>query len=90
MAITLRTNKGSALTYDEMDKNFSQYFYSASRVGNTMTLYYTGSTNLAGYGPSRTIDINLNPAEGQDPNLVVQGANRSIQFREGSLLHKPY
>lgn len=86
MAITLRTNKGSALTYDEMDKNFSQYFYSASRVGNTMTLYYTGSTNLAGYGPSRTIDINLNPAEGQDPNLVVQGANRSIQFREGSLL----
>jgi hypothetical protein len=86
MAITLRTNKGSALTYDEMDKNFSQYFYSASRIGNTMTLYYTGSTNLAGYGPSRTIDINLNPAEGQDPNLVVQGANRSIQFREGSLL----
>jgi hypothetical protein len=86
MAITLRTNKGSALTYDEMDKNFSQYFYSASRVGNTMTLYYTGSTNLTGYGPSRTIDINLNPAEGQSPNLVVQGANRSIQFREGSLL----
>jgi hypothetical protein len=86
MAITLRTNKGSALTYDEMDKNFSQYFYSASRTGNLMTLYYTGSTNLSGYGPSRTITVDLNPAEGTTPNLVVQGANRSIQFRDGSQL----
>lgn len=86
MAITLRTNKGSALTYDEMDKNFSQYFYSASRSGNLMTLYYTGSTNLSGYGPSRTITVDLNPAEGTTPNLVVQGANRSIQFRDGSQL----
>ena len=86
MAITLRTEKGSALTYDEMDKNFSQYFYSASRTGNLMTLYYTGSTNLSGYGPSRTITVDLNPAEGTTPNLVVQGANRSIQFRDGSQL----
>lgn len=86
MAITLRTNKGSALTYDEMDKNFSQYFYSASRAGNIMTLYYTGSTNLTGYGPSRTITVDLNPAEGTTPNLVVQGADRSVQFRDGSQL----
>ena len=30
MAITLRTNKGTALSYDELDVNFSSVFYSAS------------------------------------------------------------
>lgn len=86
MAITLRTNKGSALTYDEMDKNFSQYFYSASRSGNIMTLYYTGSTNLSGYDPSRVITVDLNPAEGTTPNLVAGGSERSIQYKAGSQL----
>jgi len=86
MAITLRTNKGSALTYDEMDKNFSQYFYSASRSGNIMTLYYTGSTNLTGYDPSRVITVDLNPAEGVVPNLVAGGSERSIQYKAGSQL----
>jgi len=86
MAITLRTNKGSALTYDEMDKNFSQYFYSASRSGNIMTLYYTGSTNLTGYDPSRVITVDLNPAEGTTPNLVAGGSERSIQYKAGSQL----
>lgn len=86
MAITLRTNKGSALTYDEMDKNFSQYFYSASRSGNIMTLYYTGSTNLSGYDPNRVITVDLNPAEGTTPNLVAGGNERSIQYKAGSQL----
>jgi hypothetical protein len=84
MAITLRTNKGSALTYDEMDKNFSQYFYSASRAGNIMTLYYTGSSNLVGYDASRTITVDLNPSEGTTPNLVVAAPERSIQYNGGS------
>jgi hypothetical protein len=44
MAILLRTDKGSKLTYIEADENFSSLFYSASISGNTLSLYYTGST----------------------------------------------
>ena len=43
MAILLRTDKGSKLTYIEADENFSSLFYSASISGNTLSLYYTGS-----------------------------------------------
>ena len=86
MAITLRTNKGSALTYREMDVNFSSFFYSASINIETaeLKLHYTGSTNLdisgESYDPSRTVIIPLNPTEGQAPNLTVADPVRSVQF----------
>lgn len=54
MSITLRTNKATALTYNEMDKNLSQYYYSSSVDNNTteIRLYLTGSTSLgAGFEP---------------------------------------
>ena len=46
--IVLRINKGSALTYDEMDRNQSQFFYSSSLdpTGTKMRLFYTGSSAL--------------------------------------------
>ena len=46
--ITLRTIKGTALTYDEMDRNLSQYFFSSSLHGSgaELRLHYTGSNNL--------------------------------------------
>ena len=45
MAITLRNNKGAALTYEELDINFHEYFYSASvsSNGKSLALHYTGS-----------------------------------------------
>jgi hypothetical protein len=43
MAITLRTQKGSELTYEEVDENFSSTIYSGSIIGNTLTLHYTAS-----------------------------------------------
>ena len=45
MAITFRANKGSALTYTELDQNFGQFFYSSSVAvdGTALTLHYTGS-----------------------------------------------
>ena len=45
MAITLRNNKGTALTYKELDINFHEYFYSASvsSNGKSLALHYTGS-----------------------------------------------
>ena len=59
MSIILRTLKGSALTYEEMDRNMSQYFYSSSvhSSGTELRLHYTGSDSLdtpsEDYGPTR-------------------------------------
>lgn len=93
MAIKLRVNQTSALTYNEMDRNFSSFFYSASvdTSVNLLRLWYTGSTSLNtsfgdDYGP-RYIDVDLNPTAGANPTLFVGGANDGdIQYKEGSNL----
>jgi hypothetical protein len=88
MSIVLRVNKGSALTYDEMDRNQSQFFYSSSlHTDNTkLRLHYTGSTALnepggVDYGP-RYIDINLNPNQQDIVVPTVEGANKQVQFND--------
>lgn len=43
MGITLRTVKGTALTYQEADENFSSLFYSASYTENNLALFFTAS-----------------------------------------------
>lgn len=88
MSIKLRVNQSQALTYNEMDRNFSSFFYSASVDTTTATLrlHYTGSTSLNTVGedfsPGRTISIPLNPTEGETPALVVAPPVRGIQFNE--------
>ena len=52
MAITLRTVTGSALTFDQLDTNFSSYFYSASYAGGTITLFTTGSDDTGSAVPA--------------------------------------
>ena len=90
MAIQLRTNKASALTYNEMDKNFSSFFYSASiDNGNILKLWYTGSSTLNtapgdDFGPARFIPVDLQPTTGAVPTLTVAGDPRTIQFRHSS------
>jgi hypothetical protein len=90
MAIQLRTNKASALTYNEMDRNFSSFFYSASiDNGNMLKLWYTGSSTLNtapgdDFGPARFVPIDLQPTTGATPTLVVAGDPRTIQFRHSS------
>jgi len=46
--ITFRAEKGRALTYSEMDKNFGSFFYSSSLSANgqQLNLFYTGSTEV--------------------------------------------
>lgn len=46
MAITLRTVTGSALSFLQVDENFSSYYYSASVAGTTLTLFRTGSAGV--------------------------------------------
>lgn len=88
MSIKLRVNQPQALTYNEMDRNFSSFFYSASVDTTTATLrlHYTGSTSLNTVGedfsPGRTISIPLNPTEGETPALIVAPPVRGIQFNE--------
>jgi microcystin-dependent protein len=90
MAIQLRTNKASALTYNEMDRNFSSFFYSASiDNGNMLKLWYTGSSTLNtapgdDFGPARFVPIDLQPTTGATPTLVVAGDPRTIQFRHST------
>lgn len=75
MAITLRVNKGTALTYEEMDVNLSSFFYSASlsNSNSTLNLHYTGSSLQ---GPS-SISI---PLDASGSSSGVAGANKNIQY----------
>lgn len=84
MAIILRTNKEVALTYNEMDKNYSQFFFSASKEGTgTLRLWYTGSSNLGSeFLPGRYIDINLNSGS-EAVALTPGGIQGSVQYNAG-------
>ena len=44
MSIILRQNKGSELTFSEVDGNFSSLYYSSSLSGNVINFFFTGST----------------------------------------------
>lgn len=88
MAITLRTEKGTALTYAEMDKNFSSFFYSASVDFTTdqLQLWYTGSVDLStpgqNFNPGRVVNIPLNPTDNAVTAVAVAGGPGEIQFRD--------
>lgn len=87
MSVTLRTIKGSALTYDEMDRNQAQFFYSSSvhDSNSKLRLHYTGSENLdlpgENYGPRYTeilfpsVDIDI-------PDPTAAGSDTQIQFND--------
>ena len=86
MSIILRTNKGSALTYDEMDRNQSQFFYSSSlHDSNTkLRLHFTGSDSLdlpgVDYGPTRYHEIQFPSVDIEIPEGIAAGNNTQIQF----------
>jgi len=91
MSIILRTNKGSALTYDEMDRNQSQFFYSSSISpdGTKLRLHFTGSDSLdlpgVDYGPTRYHEIQFPSVDIEIPEGVAAGNNTQIQFnRDGT------
>ena len=88
MSIILRTNKGQALTYDEMDRNQSQFFYSSSlHNSNTkLRLHYTGSDNLdtatEDYGPNRDQEITFPSLNQSQTAAAVAGDNTQVQFND--------
>ena len=88
--ITLRTNKGDALTYNEMDQNFSSFFYSASvnvsNTSNILRLHYSGSNSLdTGYQPAYVSVTLPTPETGGTSTVEVPGNDHEIVFNnEGS------
>lgn len=57
MAIVLRADTGSALSHNQVDTNFTSFFYSASLVGNAITFFRTGSSALAIPAASASITL---------------------------------
>lgn len=87
MAIKLRVNQATALTYNEMDRNFSSLFYSASvdTATNHLHLWYTGSSALNSSGENyepHSVPINLQPTTGATPTLVVAQPIRGLQYND--------
>jgi hypothetical protein len=84
MAITLRENKGSALTHDELDQNFREFFYSASYLG------VEGSYYGIQFHRSKSLDaidtIYLPTANGENYYIQVKSGsnNPSSSFLTGS------
>ena len=83
--ISIHLIKGSALTYDEMDRNQSQFFYSSSKSpdGLKLRLHYTGSDNLdttEDYGPTRYHEVSFPVFQSEVPDSNVAGNNTEIQF----------
>ena len=70
MAITLRGDKGAALTHAELDTNFREFYYSASHSDFSITLFKSKSLD-----DSFTMPVNV----GKGPAL-------SIQIKSGSAL----
>jgi len=60
MSIILRQNKGSELTFSEVDGNFSSLYYSSSLAGNVINFFFTGSTPPL----SQSIDLSTMPGIG--------------------------
>ena len=83
MSIILRTLKGSALTYEEMDRNLSQYFYSSSvhDSGTELRLHFTGSDSLdtvtEDYGPDRYHSVTIG-GNGGGVSKIIAGTGVTI------------
>ena len=102
MSIILRTLKGSALTYEEMDRNLSQYFYSSSvhNSGAELRLHFTGSDGLdtpsEDYGPTRYHSVTLGSGGGGASLSVTSPTNQTysnisiLQFRGGVTVTNPF
>ena len=84
MAIAFRADKGTPLTYSELDNNFGSYFYSASSDGQTVTLYYPASTEVP--VNSGSFSFNLVKGlqnQGADRRVVIFSGSSAIETREG-------
>lgn len=78
MSIILRLNKGSELTYAEVDGNFQSLFYSGSLIGTELNFYYPSSSL------SQSFDLSVIPGFGgitvQDDGTTIINAATGLNF----------
>ena len=86
MSIVLRVNKGSALTYAEMDTNLSSFIYSSSlnSSGTQIQLHYSGSSALGGNYAPRIETIPFPLTNITIPEAVAAGEDQEVQFNKQS------
>ena len=84
MSINLRLEKGSELTFSEVDENFKSLYYSSSLDGETLNFYFTGSNppvsesiSLSGIGGTQSLITNRQSGSNYtltpgDVNLLVE------------------
>jgi len=87
MALTFRNTKGSALTHTELDNNFREFYYSASRTDYSLTLHKSqssgGSTEFpvnVGRGPRFSIQIKSGSTATGSNALVTGSSNFTYDF----------
>src|SRR6056300_659432 len=68
MAITLRGTKGGALTHEELDNNFREFFYSAS-VGGSSVLFHRYTAI------SSSLSFPIDPPSGRDGYIQLKSGN---------------
>lgn len=89
MAIAFRADKGTPLTYSELDNNFGSYFYSASTDGQTVTLYYPASTEVPVNSGSFTFNLVKGlQNQGADRRVVIFSGSSAIETREGVFIDR--
>ena len=87
MAIVFRADKGSPLTYSQLDNNFGSYFYSASTNGQVLTMYYPSSSQVP--VNSGSIDFSLIKGlqdAGVNKRLAVFSGSSAISSSQGIVL----
>ena len=87
MAIVFRADKGSPLTYSQLDNNFGSYFYSASTNGQVLTMYYPSSSQVP--VNSGSIDFSLIKGlqdAGVNKRLAVFSNSSAISSSQGIVL----
>jgi len=82
MSITLRNIKGSELTFQEVDVNFSSLFYSSSLDGNVLNLHYVNATSGE---LSQSIDLSTISPENFTGSLLLTSSvdNNTLTFTKG-------
>jgi len=74
MAITLRGLKGTPLTQEELDVNFTEFFYSASTEGSSV-IFHRYHYDSSSANPSASIEFPIDPPVGLDGYIQLKKGN---------------
>ena len=74
MPITLRNTKGAPLTHDELDINFTHFFYEVAVTGS-LVRFYRAQFDSTDSNPDSSVSFPVNPPAGLDKHIQVRYGN---------------